>query len=68
MLVLVLEMSGKDLTVLSVYLLHLSNPFVLAVRVIATARTLYHAKSLRYQLVWAEMIFLHVGVTVDVML
>ena len=64
----VLEMSGKDLAVLFIDVLHRSNPFALAVRVIAVARTLYHAKSLRDQFIRRKMIFLHVGFTVDVML
>src|SRR5437016_2886084 len=64
MFVLVLEMSGKDLAVFFLDLLHRSNPFALAVRVIAGTRTLYNTKSLRDQLVWSEMIFLHIGFTV----
>src|SRR4029077_13813073 len=68
MFVLVLEMSGKDFAVLFVDVLHRTNPFALAVRVIATARTLYSAKILRDQFIWRKMIFLHVSFTVGVML
>jgi len=66
MRVLVLEMSGKDVTVLFVDPLHGGDPFALAVRVIARAGTLDDAKVLGDQLVWAEVIFLHVGFTVGV--
>jgi len=48
---------SEDLAVLFIDVLHRSNPFGLAVRVIATARTLYHAKSLRDQFIRGEMIF-----------
>ena len=68
MCVIVLEMSGKDVTVIFVDLLHCSNPFALPVRVIATTGTLYDAKVLSAQLVWAEMKFFHVGFTVGVVL
>src|SRR4029077_20544879 len=68
MSVVILEMPGKDLAVLFMDLLHRSNPFGLAVRVIATTRTLYPAKILRYQFIRRKMIFLHVGFTVGVVL
>src|SRR5262249_46303125 len=45
-----------------------SNPGALTMRVKATARTAYHAKVLRDQFVRSEVIFLHVGFTVSVVL
>jgi hypothetical protein len=63
-----MKWEDKDLAVFFADVLHRSNPFVLAVGVIATTRTLYPAKILSNQFVWGEMIFLHVGFAVDVML
>jgi hypothetical protein len=63
-----LQIFSKHLAVPFVHLLDGSDPFALAVRVIAGARTLYHAKSLRGQVVWNEMIFLHVCGAVGVVL
>jgi hypothetical protein len=49
-----LEISGKHLAVPFVHLLDGSDPVALPVRIIATARTLYHAKSLRL-VGWVKM-------------
>ena len=68
MFVLILQVSGKDFPVLCIDPFHRCKPFTLAVWVITTAGTLYHAKRLGDQLVWREMMFLHVYFTVSVML
>src|SRR5262249_42303293 len=60
MFVSILQISGKNLAVLFINVLHRGNPFFLAIGVIAVARTLYHAKSLRDQFIRRQMIFLHV--------
>jgi hypothetical protein len=44
------------------------NPVALTMWEKAATGTSYHAKILGDQLVWGEMIFRHVGFTVDVML
>jgi hypothetical protein len=68
MCVLVLELSGKDIAFVFVDFSQRSDPFALAVRVIATAGPLYDAKVLRDQLVRAEVIFFPVGFAVGVVL
>src|SRR5215468_10091739 len=46
MLVTILQISGTNLAVLFINVLHRGNPFFLAIRVIAAARTLYDSKVL----------------------
>src|SRR5215813_9768313 len=68
MLVIILQISGKNLAVLFINVLHRGNPFFLAIRVIAAARTLYDSEVLGDQFVRREVIFLHVSFAVSVML
>src|SRR5215510_1695825 len=68
MLVIILQISGKNLAVLFINGLHRSNPVVLTMRVKAATRTLYRAKVLCDQFVRREFIFLHVSFAVGVVL
>src|SRR5215831_8838569 len=68
MFVIILQISGKNFAVLFINGLHRGNPFVLAIRVKAAARTLYHAKGFCDEFVRAKVVFLHVGFTVGVVL
>src|SRR5262245_6893139 len=68
MFVIILQISGKNLDILFVNVLHCGIPFFLAIGVIAVARTLYRAKVLGDQFVRREVIFLHVSFAVSVML
>ena len=63
-----MEISREDFAVLFIDRVHRSYPFALAVWVIAGAGTLNHAKVLCDQLVRGQMIFLHVGFPVGVVL
>jgi hypothetical protein len=63
-----LQPYGKDIAIPLAHLLNRRNPLFLAVRLIATARTLNDAEISGYEFVWAEAIFLHVLFAVGAML
>ena len=61
----VLQVSSTDVALSFIELPNRCNPITLAIRVIVTSGAVQRAKFRRAEFVWAEAVFLHVGLPVN---